>query len=178
MSIAQHHAFISRDFSRELFDAASTMGLERRDVRVFGRTVAMPRDTAWCCDGGTGYTYSGQTTPASPWPESFLTLREQIEEKTGRRFPCCLVNRYADGRDSVAWHRDDEGMFGADMLVACVSLGATRIMRTREEGHHSRQMVLADGGLALFGASVEHTIPKTKRDVGARISLTFRTMDT
>lgn len=87
---------------------------------------------------------------------------------------------YRDGRDSVAFHGDTIGR-GArhDTVVAIVSLGSPRrlLLRPRSGGPAVR-FELGGGDLMVMGGSCqrtwEHSVPKTARSVGARISVQFR----
>jgi len=87
---------------------------------------------------------------------------------------------YRDGNDSVAWHGD---RFPTDMvepMVAIVSLGARRQLRVRPRGGGTSSIgvTLAAGDLVVLGGTVhrthEHCVPKTRRAVGARLSVMFR----
>lgn len=87
---------------------------------------------------------------------------------------------YRDGRDSVAWHGDRIGRRrDGDTLVAIVSLGAPRrfLLRPRGGGP-SRRFELGGGDLLVMGGTSqrtwEHSVPKTRRPVGPRISVQFR----
>ncbi len=95
---------------------------------------------------------------------------------------CCL---YRDGADSVAWHGDRLGR-GAleDTIVAIVSLGAPRrfLLRPDPHGDHggpSTAFTLSSGDLLVMGGSCqrtfEHAVPKTRRALGPRVSVQFRT---
>jgi alkylated DNA repair dioxygenase AlkB len=87
---------------------------------------------------------------------------------------------YRDGRDSVAWHGDTIGRHSADdTLVAIVSLGETRRFLLRpKDGGATRKFALGHGDLLVMGGSCqrtwEHSVPKTTRPVGPRISIQFR----
>ena len=87
---------------------------------------------------------------------------------------------YRDGNDSVAWHGDTIGRSSTeDTMVAIVSLGATRVFALRPRGGgHSLQLQHRHGDLLVMGGSCqrtwEHSIPKTSRPTGSRISIQFR----
>ena len=86
---------------------------------------------------------------------------------------------YRDGNDSVAWHGDRFPAGMAEPMVAIVSLGARRQLRIRPcGGGASFGFTLAPGDLIVLGGTVhrshEHSVPKTRRAVGTRISLMFR----
>ena len=64
---------------------------------MYGKRVAVPRETAGRGEG------MGQ-----PWTPLLLVVRERLEALLGTGFDYVFVNRYRDGRDSVAWHGDHE----------------------------------------------------------------------
>ncbi|KAL5116249.1 hypothetical protein ACEQ8H_005807 [Pleosporales sp. CAS-2024a] len=61
-----------------------------------------------------------------PLPQCLDALRILTQGSTGATFNVCLVNYYADGQDSIAYHSDDERFLGANPAIASLSLGATR----------------------------------------------------
>lgn len=98
----------------------------------------------------------------------------------GEGFATVGLCLYRDGRDSVAWHGDRIGR-GAreDTVVAIVSLGATRPLLLRPRGGgQSIRFELAGGDLLVMGGSCqrtwEHSIPKSARGSGPRISVQYR----
>jgi alkylated DNA repair dioxygenase AlkB len=87
---------------------------------------------------------------------------------------------YRHGRDSVAWHGDTIGRGASrDAIVAVISLGARRrfLLRPRGGGPTVRHE-LGGGDLLVMGGSCqytwEHSVPKTARPVGPRISIQYR----
>jgi alpha-ketoglutarate-dependent dioxygenase alkB family protein 2 len=56
----------------------------------------------------------------------------------GHAFNSCLINRYADGDSSVAWHSDNEKLFGIAPTIASLSLGAAREFLVRKKGKAAR----------------------------------------
>jgi alkylated DNA repair dioxygenase AlkB len=87
---------------------------------------------------------------------------------------------YRDGQDSVAWHGDRIGRGSTeDTMVAIVSVGEPRALCLRPTGGGpAHRYALGHGDLIVMGGSCqrtwEHAIPKTKRQVGPRISIQFR----
>jgi alkylated DNA repair dioxygenase AlkB len=88
--------------------------------------------------------------------------------------------QYRDGRDSVAWHGDTNGRSSwSDTVVAIVSFGAPRPLMLRPRGGGaSLRFAVGHGDLFVMGGSCqrtwEHSVPKTARPVGPRISVQFR----
>ncbi len=87
---------------------------------------------------------------------------------------------YRDGRDSVAWHGDTIGRAATeDTVVAIVSVGAPRALLLRPRGGGaSVRYAVGHGDLLVMGGSCqrtwEHSVPKTAKPAGPRISIQFR----
>jgi alkylated DNA repair dioxygenase AlkB len=89
---------------------------------------------------------------------------------------CCL---YRDGRDSVAWHGDTAGRRVSETIVAIVSLGTPRSLLLRPAGGGpALRHDVGHGDLLVMGGTCQrtwqHSIPKTARPAGPRISVQFR----
>jgi alkylated DNA repair dioxygenase AlkB len=102
--------------------------------------------------------------------------------EVGACFDSVLCNRYRDGQDSIGWHADDEPALGPDPVVASLSLGAPRRFLTRpKSGGPASEVVLGPGDLLVmpkgFQRTHQHSMPKTAKPVGERISFTFRVMN-
>lgn len=160
------------------------LDLEQREVRMFGKVRPVPRLVAWY--GASSYSYSGQTHPAAEMPGWLESLRLELEDACGARFNSVLANYYRDGRDSVAWHADDEPELGKQPTIASVSLGAARRFGIRSRtpkgtgaGSWDIQWLTLEHGdlLVMSGDSQRdymHCLPKTPAAVGPRLNLTFR----
>lgn len=149
----------------------------RPTVRMFGKVVAVPRAEAWY--GSAAYEYSGVHHEARPMPEWLDRRRWHVEERAGARFNSVLLNLYRDGRDSVAWHSDDEPELGEEPVIASLSIGASRKFCVREKvGGRRTEVYLEDGDLLVMSgrsqADFQHCLPKTAHKVGPRVNLTFR----
>jgi alkylated DNA repair dioxygenase AlkB len=119
---------------------------------------------------------------AAPFPPVLETIRRRVEPLTGVTIERIGLNFYRDERDSVAWHNDRIAEYGTAPTIALVSFGATRrmLLRTKPSAPRRRslQIDLEPGSLLLMqGASQlywEHSIPKERRPLGARISVALR----
>jgi len=141
--------------------------------KMYDKLVADPRLTAY---------YGGPD--GQEWTPGLLAIKAKIESACGIGFNRVLLNYYRDGKDSVAWHSDTLPAGGKHHAIASITFGDTRIFKVR---HRSRKDVsplgipLAHGSFLLMGATIqdqyEHHVPKTARDVGPRINLTFRISD-
>ena len=93
-------------------------------------------------------------------------------------FDSCWCNYYRDGRDSVAWHADQEGRQRREPLVAIISLGGPRAFGLRPMGGGTARMyTLHSGDLLVMGGATqhrwEHAVLKCAH-AAPRLSVTFR----
>src|SRR5207248_6527021 len=104
----------------------------------------------------------------------------ELSRRYGVGFDRIWVNLYRDGQDSVAWHGDRNRLVMTRPMVATVSLGARRrfLLRVRGTSRALHRLEPGHGDLVVMGgdcqAEWEHTVPKTARPVGARMSVTIR----
>ncbi len=139
---------------------------------MYGRRVAVPRETA-----GRGDRMS------QPWTPGLLAVRARLDALLQSGFDYVFVNRYRDGRDSVAWHGDHDGSGDPRLVVASLSLGATRafdLRPKRESGLRPRTIAVdvAHGDLIVMAGETqrmwEHRVRKDPCVHEERINLTFR----
>ena len=124
-----------------------------------------------------------------PLPDPVLvTARAALDAhyaaELGEPFATAGLCLYRDGRDSVAWHGDTFGRGSTeDTMVAILSLGTPRTLALRPRGGGDPQATLryevGHGDLLVMGGTCqrtwEHSVPKSTRVAGARISVQFRT---
>jgi alkylated DNA repair dioxygenase AlkB len=179
--VTLHRAAINAREADHLYAALlDDVNWQQEHIRIMGKTIPLPRLTAWYGDEGRHYTYSGITMPAAPWIEPLLRSRQAAQQVAGASFNSVLCNLYRSGADGLSWHSDDEPELGATPTIASVNFGAARrfLLRLRDD-HASKVELLLDHGdvLVMRGNTqrvAEHSVPKTKRPVGQRINLTFR----
>ena len=150
-------------------------------IRIYGRTVDVPRLNQWFGEPGAAYTWSGNRMEPLPMPPPLSELHRRVEAATGSRFNSVLANLYRDGADTVGWHADDEPELGEEPFIASLSLGAERTFRLR---HRTRtelapvNIELPHGSLLCMGGRTQacwlHSLPPRARVAAPRINLTFR----
>lgn len=151
----------------------------QEEIVVFGRRRLQPRLSAWFGDPGAAYRYSGLALEPTPWTPDLTRLRDRVQSKLGTTFNSVLVNAYRDGRDSMGWHSDDEAELGSEPVIASLSFGQARRFRImRRDRKAAWALELESGSLLVMEgdaqAAYRHALPRTARDVGLRINLTFR----
>ena len=154
---------------------AETVPWRAEKRRMYDRVVAVPR--LLCFYG------EDEPLPDPALTAALRALNAHYEAELGEPFRTAGLCLYRDGRDSVAWHGDRTGRGNTeDTMVAILSLGAPRAFMLRPRGGGaSVRYELGHGDLMVMGGSCqrtwEHSVPKTARDVGPRISVQFRPRD-
>ena len=146
-------------------------------IQLYGKK-AVPRLEAWY--GPWDYAYSkGVTLKAAPAPDYLQTMMCRLKECGFGEYDAVLINRYRGGDDYISWHSDDD--YGdPEPDIASITLGAARPFRLRLRADKGRlvEYVPEHGSLLVMrgrtNADWEHMVPKTTKQVGERINLTFR----
>jgi len=143
---------------------------ERR--QMYDREVAVPRLLSW-------YGKDDEL-PHPVLRQARELLTAYYRSELGEPFVTAGLCLYRDGRDSVAWHGDTIGRGShSDTMVAILSVGSARplLLRPRSGGPGLRVPV-GHGDLVVMGGSCQrtwgHSIPKTAKPVGPRVSIQFR----
>lgn len=152
---------------------------QQDSIRLYGRDIAIPRLQAWYGDSYCSYSYSGIVLQPLEWTPLLLEIRQSVEQTLETTFNSVLINLYRDGQDSNGWHADNEPELGGNPVIASLSLGAVRRFRLRNNaGRQTIGLDLNAGSLLVMAGATQHCwqhcIPKTVRQVGPRINLTFR----
>jgi alkylated DNA repair dioxygenase AlkB len=157
-----------------LFDVLLTTTPWRAERRpMYHRVVDVPRLLSF-------HDLSVEPAPHPHIAELRDRLNATYGEELGEPFTTAGLCLYRDGADSVAWHGDKIGRGSSeDTMVAIVSLGATRTLALRPRGGGaSLRLPQAHGDLLVMGGSCqrtwEHSVPKTTKPCGPRISIQFR----
>jgi alkylated DNA repair dioxygenase AlkB len=149
-------------------------------IKLYGKSVPLPRLSAWYGDPGKSYTYSGLTLHPHPWNDGLRTIKQAVEPAAGERFNSVLLNWYRNGEDHMSWHADDEPELGCNPVIASVNFGASRdfVLRRTDEPRQKIKIPLHHGSLLVMRGALQHhwqhSVPKRKRVTGSRFNLTFR----
>jgi len=153
---------------------------QQDEIFVFGKTYAQPRLTALYGNNGKAYSYSNITMFPHLFEGELLEIKKTVDNEIDGEFTTCLLNRYRDGKDSNGWHADDEKELGQNPIIASISLGQERFFHLRHKKEKSlrHKILLEHGSLLLMQGETQHwwqhQIPKTSKQIGERINLTFR----
>ena len=169
-------SFLTPPEAQALF--ASVQSLPWTRGKFMGRAV--PREEVWI--GPYPYKFSGRTLQPAAWTPYIEALRDKIRARYGGDYNSVLLNRYADARDSVSWHSDDEPEMDSSHPIASLSLGASREFLVRPIASKTpvRTCILTSGSLLVmpagFQEKYQHCVPKLQTPCGTRVNLTFRRM--
>lgn len=168
--------------TNEYFGLADQLPLHcKPEIMVHGRVCHQQRDVLFLSDVSSGYRYSGNIAASEPLSNHpwLLNLLQQVNQSLSTDFNGILVNRYANGKEYIGAHSDDERGLSKSM-VASISLGATRKLRIREKSTKNivYEYFMDDRSLVIMGGNFQkdytHEIPVESKIVDPRISLTFR----
>lgn len=152
---------------RQLRDGLSWK-MQRR--MMYDREVDVPRLMAhFRLDAAVGET-----------PAPIAEAVRLVNDRLAVPFNSVGLNRYRDGRDSVAPHNDHLDEIREGFPIALLSLGAMRrmVIRAKAQPRTTIHVDLEAGSLLVMDYATQlhytHAIPKTTDAVGERISLAFR----
>ena len=149
-------------------------------IRVFGKEYQQPRLTALFGNEGKSYSYSNIKMEPHLWSPLLQKIKLVVENSTNTKFTSVLLNSYRNGKDSNGWHADNEKELGLNPIIASLSFGTERVFQLK---HNSiiglkQNILLEHGSLLLMKGTTQHfwkhQIPKTSKNIGPRINLTFR----
>lgn len=156
----------------------------QEQITIYGKRWPQPRLSAWYGDRKASYQYSGISMDPLPWTKTLLDLKTTVEALTEQSFNSVLLNYYRDHQDSMGMHSDDERELGPEPVIASLSLGEERMFLLK---HRSRKdlktlkLTLPSGSLLLMKGPTQHYwkhgINKERVACGARVNLTFRTIN-
>lgn len=161
----------------ELFDElAESIPWRAERRQMYDRVLEVPRLVSF-------HDLVSEPAPHPAVAKLRVRLNDIYARELGEPFTSAGFCLYRDGMDSVAWHGDTVGRSSTeDTMVAILSLGATRMFGLRpRSGGRSLRLPQSHGDLLVMGGSCqrtwEHSVPKTARPAGPRISIQFRPRD-
>jgi len=173
--------FISTEKADELFHKLQTeIPWQQDTITVYGKNHLQPRLTALFGNEGKPYGYTNIVMQPHNWNPLLMFLKEAIEKVCEENFTTVLLNYYRNGQDSNGWHSDNEKELGRNPIIASLSFGEERVFQLKHNTIETakQNIVLEHGSLLLMKGTTQHywkhQIPKTKKEIGSRINLTFR----
>lgn len=148
------------------------------EILIHGRRVRTPR---WQRAFGRDYRFAGQVAAAGPIPAALLPFLIWAQAAIDIRLNGILVNWY-DARlhHYIGRHRDSRHDLSPGAPIVTVSLGESRVFRLRPwpNGSGVKDVTVNRGTVVVLPYDTNlawtHEVPHRTRDIGRRISLTFR----
>ncbi|EJU00495.1 hypothetical protein DACRYDRAFT_54044 [Dacryopinax primogenitus] len=167
--------------TRQLYDyLLESLPWYRVQYTVRGMSVKTPRYTSVYGKDITNSRDKLYQKQPRPIPPLLAALKNEVEKVSGSSFNFVLCNFYADGKDSISYHSDDESFLGPEPSIASMTLGATRSFYMRPKTDKSVPVLktdLRDSDLLIMRGKTqhcwEHSVPK-RANAAPRINLTFR----
>jgi alkylated DNA repair dioxygenase AlkB len=179
--VIMYREFFDKNESDRIFsELYNNIDWKQDTTILFGKQVNLPRLTAWYGEPGKSYCYSKIKMEPLLWIPLLINIKSQIEALTDAQFNSVLLNLYRNGKDSVAWHSDNELELGQNPAIGSISFGATRrfMFRHKYQKKLKFEIELTHGSLLLMKGTTQHfwqhQIPKTNKLIEPRINLTFR----
>lgn len=163
--------------NEQVHDWLDRIAWQQNNIKVFGKNYLEPRLTAWF---GPQYQYANVRWPLTPWTDSMLALRQQVEAECKAELNAVLCNLYRSGSDAMGWHADNEPEIDPS-CIASLSLGATRTFRIKHRKddlcfdidlHHGSLLVMEH-----MQKDWVHAVPRRLKITEPRINFTFRKID-
>jgi alkylated DNA repair dioxygenase AlkB len=156
-------------------------------IKVYGKTMAQPRDSFYMADNGYPYKYSGFDRKPDDWTVAVTEMKKVLDvavkniESNHPKLNAVLGNRYRDGHQNIGAHSDNESDLHGNAFIVSVSLGAARdFIFTHKETKEKVKILLEPGSVLLMGGNCQknwrHALPKRLCVKDPRINLTFRSV--
>ena len=167
-------------------EAASIMHLlqqsldwRQEQITLYGKTFDVPRLQAWYGDENAHYQYSNLSMQPLPWTPVLLELKQKCESVSNGCFNSVLANLYRHGQDGMGRHADNEPELGQQPVIASLSFGEVRNLDFYHNDTNDKvRLPLENGSLLIMSGDTQkywqHSVAKTKKNLAARINLTFR----
>jgi alkylated DNA repair dioxygenase AlkB len=152
----------------------------------------IPRKQIAFGDPNTKYHFSGTNVPTYNWTLEDMSINSTVAREMQKiahivgndaccKFNYALVNNYIDQTNSIGYHSDDEKELGKYPVIAGISLGQEReiYFKSNATGEVIK-ISLPHNTLYIMHYPTnnywKHSIPKSTKQLGQRISLTFRSV--
>lgn len=175
--------FYTKEKAEHIFQILKDSTPWQQDViKIFGKTHLQPRLTALFATNSKPYAYSNIIMTPTLMSEPLMQIKTEVERYCSHTFTTVLLNLYRQGADSNGWHADNEKELGKNPVIASLSFGATRSFHFKHRTLKTERykLLLESGSLLIMKGEMQHfwlhQVPKTKKKVGERINLTFRTI--
>lgn len=170
--------YLSTDEANTLFNQLEqNIPWSKSDLKLYGKTLQTPRFQCWMGDSTVNAEVYSNTR--IDWDSDILHLKQRIEQDLQFKFNYLLLNLYKTGKDYISYHSDNEVLQSTD-LIGSLSLNGPRRFLIQHKSNKKEiiETMVNNGDLMIMDGEMQkyykHSVPKTTRQVNARINLTFR----
>ena len=145
------------------------------------------RQECFMSDPIQSYTYGKgrgvRTYTSIPFSCGVESIMNKLNDEFNTSYNGCFLNHYLHHRQHLGWHADDFEKMDHDHPIAVISVGQPREIWWRKFEQkgvipNEQKQMLSSGSLFImppgFQQTHQHRIPKGDREMGPRVSLTFR----
>jgi alkylated DNA repair dioxygenase AlkB len=170
------------NWDKSTFEQAWSLHPEgKHQILMHGRLVQTPR---WQQAYGADYHYTGRVNEALPVPALFQPLLDWAQREIDAALNGILLNWYEGPGHYIGPHNDSTvNMIKATPIVT-ISFGETRVFRLSKGVRDARKVSdfpAPDGTVFVMpydtNLAWKHSVPKSTKYVGRRISVTFRAFE-
>lgn len=185
--------YLDKNYADQLFEELKQIQYnsdEESMIKYFGKQYVIPRKQIAFGESDVNYHFSGTSVKPYDWNKTDLSVNSTMGRKLKElvrkvsRIACAdfnyiLVNNYLDQTKGISYHSDDEKELGEFGIVAGISLGQERPIYFKSDiTNQVIKIPLPHNSLYVMFYPTnkywQHSIPKSKKRLGQRISLTFR----
>tara|TARA_B100001996_G_scaffold349606_1_gene308445 strand:+ start:741 stop:1289 length:549 start_codon:yes stop_codon:yes gene_type:complete len=153
---------------------------EQHEIIIFGKRQKVPRLQKAL---GRNYKFSGTISESEDIPDFLQNVLQYFSNKYNYNFNMVLINWYRDGNDYIGFHSDDEPEIVENSPVITISLGATRdFILENKKTKEKNTYILKNFEVLVMGGTCQkthkHCLPKRKKVLDPRISITIRAFKT
>jgi alkylated DNA repair dioxygenase AlkB len=154
---------------------------DKHQILMHGRLVETPR---WQQAYGADYHYTGRVNEALPVPALLQPLLDWVQREIASSLNGILLNWYDGPGHYIGPHNDSTVNIIKGTPIVTVSFGETRVFRLSKGIRDARKVVdfpAPDGTVFVMpfdtNLAWKHSVPKSTKYVGRRISVTFRAFE-
>ena len=152
---------------------------DQRQINIYGKSINLPRLTAYFSDSDINYSYSGINNKSIEYPNFINSIKMKAESHFDSKFNSVLLNRYKDGTQWHGYHSDNEKELGEMINICSISFGASRDFIFKSKKDKIKKNITLQNGSALYMMhptqnNYNHSLPKRIKVLNERVNLTFR----
>jgi len=149
-------------------------------IKIYGKDITCPR---YFQNYGIDYIFSNVKHNSKPIPDILQPYLEYVNTIENKTYNNILVNWYEDNSNYIGYHADNEKQLIKESNIYCFSFGDSRDFYLKHNVNKTvNKYTLNNNSCIVMGGKCQqyykHSIPKTKKIINKRISITLRQFET